>query len=90
MSSAKKLDKERDFMESVYLSPSLSRLLFGVARSSNFVGSESGQIQCVRKVGGELNQREEERGNREEYRTQSWAKNTNMTECTHKLAISNL
>jgi hypothetical protein len=47
-------------VESVYLSPSLPRLLFGVAWSSNFVGSESGQIQR----GGELNQREGERGKR--------------------------
>jgi hypothetical protein len=27
-----------------------------------------------------MNQREEERGNREEYRSQSWVENTNMTE----------
>jgi hypothetical protein len=39
-------------MESVYLSPSLPRLLFGVAWSTNFVGSESGQMQSVRKEGG--------------------------------------
>jgi hypothetical protein len=32
--------------------------------------------------GGELNQREEERGNRVEYRFQSWIENTNMTGCT--------
>ncbi len=35
---------------------------------------------------GELNQRERERGNR----SQSWVKNTNMTECWQKLAISSL
>jgi hypothetical protein len=30
---------------------------------------------------GELNQREGERANRGEYRSQSWVENTNMTEC---------
>ncbi len=35
--------------------------------------------------GGELNQREGERGNRGEYRSQSWVENTNMTECTQEI-----
>ncbi len=35
--------------------------------------------------GEELNQREWERDNREEYRSQSWVENTNMTECTQKI-----
>jgi hypothetical protein len=30
----------------------------------------------------ELNQREGERGNTGEYRSQNWVENTNMTECT--------
>jgi hypothetical protein len=35
-----------------------------------------------RGEGGELNQREGEKGNTEEYRSQSWVENINMTECT--------
>jgi hypothetical protein len=35
--------------------------------------------------GGELNQREGERGNTGEYRSQSWVENTNMTECTQEI-----
>jgi hypothetical protein len=38
--------------------------------------------------GGELNQREGERGNNGEYRSQSWIEHTNMTEC--KLEIGYL
>jgi hypothetical protein len=34
---------------------------------------------------GEVNQREGERGNRGEYRSQSWVENTNMTECTQEI-----
>ncbi len=34
--------------------------------------------------GGELNQREGERGNRGEHRLQSWVENANMTECTQE------
>jgi hypothetical protein len=36
--------------------------------------------------GGVTNQREEERGNR----SQSWVENTNMTDCSKRLAISSL
>jgi hypothetical protein len=36
--------------------------------------------------GGELNQREEERGNKGGYRSQSWVENTNMTECAEKIS----
>ncbi len=32
-----------------------------------------------------LNQREKERGNRGEYRSQRWVENTNMSECTHSI-----
>ena len=32
-----------------------------------------------------MNQREGERGNRGEYRSQSWVENTNMTECTQEI-----
>jgi hypothetical protein len=35
--------------------------------------------------GGELNQREGERANRGEYRSQSWVENTNMTECMQEI-----
>ncbi len=35
--------------------------------------------------GGELNQREGERGNREEYKSQSWVENINITECTQEI-----
>jgi hypothetical protein len=35
--------------------------------------------------GGVLNQRERERGNRGEYRSQRWVENTNMTECTQSI-----
>ncbi len=38
-----------------------------------------------REVGGELNQREEEKGDTGDYRPQSWVKNTNMTECTQEI-----
>jgi hypothetical protein len=38
-----------------------------------------------RRGGGELNQREGERGNREEYRSQIWVENINMTECTQEI-----
>ena len=50
-------------------------------------------VYCTRTVhlftqgrgeGRELNQREGERGNRGEYRSQSWVDNTNMTECTQE------
>jgi hypothetical protein len=76
--------------------------MFGVVYS-NFVGSESGQIQSAKLLaeyglqqnpvphregwggGGELNQREGERCNRGEYRSQSWVENTNMTECTQEI-----
>jgi hypothetical protein len=34
--------------------------------------------------GGELNQREGERGNRSEYRPQGWVENATMTECTQE------
>jgi hypothetical protein len=36
--------------------------------------------------GGVLNQREGERGNRGEYRSQSWVENTNMTESTQEIS----
>jgi len=36
--------------------------------------------------GGELNQREGERGNTGEYRSQSWVENTNITEYTQATA----
>jgi hypothetical protein len=32
-----------------------------------------------------LNQREEERGNRGEYRSLSWVENTNMVECRQEI-----
>ncbi len=32
-----------------------------------------------------MNQREGERGNTEEYRSQSWVENINMTECTQEI-----
>ncbi len=35
--------------------------------------------------GRELNQREGERGNRGEYKPQSWVENSNMTECTQEI-----
>jgi hypothetical protein len=35
--------------------------------------------------GGELNQRERERGNRGYYRSQSWVEKTKMTECTQEI-----
>jgi hypothetical protein len=38
-----------------------------------------------RGKGGELNQREGERSNTGEYRSQSWVKNTNMTECKQEI-----
>jgi hypothetical protein len=38
-----------------------------------------------RGEGGELNQREGEKGNTGEYRSQSWVENTNMTECTQEI-----
>ncbi len=38
-----------------------------------------------REGGGELNQREGERGNRGEYRSYSCVENTNMTECTQEI-----
>jgi hypothetical protein len=34
--------------------------------------------------GGELNQREVEKGNMGEYRSQNWVENTNMSECTQE------
>jgi hypothetical protein len=38
------------------------------------------------KVGGkELNQKEGERGNRGEYRSQSWVENNNKTECPQEI-----
>jgi hypothetical protein len=40
----------------------------------------------TQESGGELNQREGERGNRGEYRSQSWVENTNMTECTQEIS----
>jgi hypothetical protein len=38
--------------------------------------------------GGESNQREGARGNRGEYRSQSWGENTNMTLCTQEIGSS--
>jgi hypothetical protein len=38
-----------------------------------------------RGMGGELNQREGERGNTGEYRSQSWVENTNTIECTQEI-----
>jgi hypothetical protein len=35
--------------------------------------------------GGELNQRDGERGSRGEYRSHSWVENTNMNECTQEI-----
>jgi hypothetical protein len=35
--------------------------------------------------GGSGNQRERERGNRGEYRLQSWVENINMTECMQEI-----
>jgi hypothetical protein len=37
------------------------------------------------KGGGKLNQREGERGNRGEYRSQNWVENANMSECTQEI-----
>jgi hypothetical protein len=68
--------------------------------STNFVGSESGQIQSVKLLKnmvsnrtplhtvferGELNQREGERGNRAEYRSHCRVENSNMTECSQEI-----
>ncbi len=79
--------------------PPLQGFCFG--RTSNFVVSESGQIQECKLPAeyglqlkpiprGELNQREGERGNRGEYKSQSWVEITNMTECTQDIGNSNL
>ncbi len=38
-----------------------------------------------REGGRELNQREGERANRGEYRSQSWVENTNVTECMQEI-----
>ncbi len=38
-----------------------------------------------KRGGGELNQREGERGNTGEYISQSWVANTNITECTQEI-----
>ncbi len=45
------------------------------------------KMQCNAKGGGEgvVSQRERERGNRGEYRSQSWVENTNMTECRQEI-----
>jgi hypothetical protein len=38
-----------------------------------------------RRERGEFNQRERDRGDRGEYRSQSWVENTNVTECTREI-----
>jgi hypothetical protein len=49
MSPSKKIDLKRDFPAGVYLSARPNPLLgFYLGFSSNFVGSESGQIQSVK------------------------------------------
>jgi hypothetical protein len=48
MSSSNKIYLQRDFAACVYLSELLPLLGFCLRWSSNFVGSESGQIQSVK------------------------------------------
>ncbi len=86
-------------MATIYLSEAPSPPMFCVGRSSNFVSSESDQIQNVKLLqnmvsnttreggGGVLvNQREGERGNRGEFRSQKLVvENAYMTECTPEI-----
>jgi hypothetical protein len=76
MSSSKKID----FAVGVYLSEAQSPHI-----------PPPLQTVCVYTVqihtgkGGKCNQRDGERGNTGEYRSQSWVQNTNMTECTQEI-----
>ncbi len=74
----------RDFATSVYLSEAQNPIplppytLYTCIHSILIDTGKGGE-------GWELNQREGERGNREEYRSQSWVENTKITEWTQEI-----
>jgi hypothetical protein len=78
MSSSEKLTCKGDLAAGVYLSeaPNLIRTLLHTVHCTVY------DTYSHREGRGELNQREGERGNSGEYRSQTWVENTNMTECT--------
>jgi hypothetical protein len=74
MSLSKKIDMYRDFTAGVFicLRPPLTHCILVYS------------ILIHTGKGGRVDQREEERGNRGEYRSQSWVENTNITKCTQE------
>jgi hypothetical protein len=77
MSSSKQIDLKRDFAAGVYMTKAQNPI--PPPPHSVYVYTVCLVIQA-RRGGGELNQREGERGNRGQYRSQSSVENTNMTE----------
>jgi hypothetical protein len=87
MSSSKKLAcKKRDFAAVVYVSAAKNPIIPSPTYCLHVFLLYTVYLFTREGGGGvELNQREGERGNRGEYRSQSWTENTNMTECTQEI-----
>ncbi len=83
MASAKKLDLQKGLCGGCLSVPLPGFFWGGLAI---FEGSESGQIQSIRKEGGGRVEPESMGGGQQgKYRSQSWVKNTNMTESNTNL-----
>jgi hypothetical protein len=80
MLSSKKIYLERDFASGVYLSEAQSP----VPPHALYTCIQKYTVLIHAEEGGVLNQREGERGNRGEYRSQ-WVENTNMTKCAQEI-----
>ncbi len=78
----------RDFVSGVYLSEAKDPIPPSPPPPTNCTRVYSTLIHTGKGgEGGELNQRERERGKTGEYRAQSRVKNTDMTECTQEIGF---
>jgi hypothetical protein len=79
----KKIDLQRDVAAGVYLSEAQNPILPPPLHTVYIILNHKGA-----KGGGRVNQKERERGNRVDYRSQSWVKIPTCLNVRKKLAIS--